>query len=180
MLECRIRQVIVFHPQFDSLSPSCKAWTSLGTMGSEAPQFPGLLKGGRPFIWGHYNLTKDVVVYTQHRPGLEWATLTLHTYSHSQKHCISKGPVLSCVVPLALHSLKVMNRHVSLKDDVRLWRFIAVPFSWNFVSSLVSSFFSVKALKRCWAFFANQLGMSVSCFSSSCWNNTLPGFTRWI
>lgn len=57
---CRDVQLkqLIFHPQFDTLSPSCKSGTSLVTMGSGATELLGLLKGGSPFIWGYYNSTK--------------------------------------------------------------------------------------------------------------------------
>lgn len=68
---------LIFHPQFDTLSPSCKSWTSLGTMGSGVTELLGLLKGGSPFIWGHYNSTKACGCLHTERPEDEWAALTL-------------------------------------------------------------------------------------------------------
>lgn len=41
-----------------TLSPSCWSWSSLGTMESVTTELLGQLKGGSPFIWGHYNSTK--------------------------------------------------------------------------------------------------------------------------
>lgn len=73
------RDLVIFHPQFDTLSPSCKSWTSLGTMGSGATELLGLLKGGSPFIWGHYNSTKACGCLHTQRTEDEWAALTLHT-----------------------------------------------------------------------------------------------------
>lgn len=70
---------LIFHPQFDTLSPSCKSRTSLGTMGSGATELLGLLKGGSPFIWGHYNSTKACGCLHTEWGEDEWAALTLLT-----------------------------------------------------------------------------------------------------
>lgn len=67
---------LISHPQFDTLSPSCKSRTSLGTMGSGATELLGLLKGGSPFIWGHYNSTKACGCLHTERAEDEWAALT--------------------------------------------------------------------------------------------------------
>lgn len=70
---------LIFYRQFDTLSPSCKSRTSLGTMGSGATELLGLLKGGSPFIWGHYNSTKACGCLHTERAKDEWAALTLLT-----------------------------------------------------------------------------------------------------
>lgn len=71
--------LVIFHPQFDTLSPSCKSRTSLGTMGSGTAELLGLLKGGSPFIWRHYNSTKACGCLHTEQTQDEWAALTLHT-----------------------------------------------------------------------------------------------------
>lgn len=70
---------LIFHPQCDTLSPSCKSRTSLGTMGSGATELLELLKEGSPFIWGHYNSTKACGCLHTERAEDEWAALTLLT-----------------------------------------------------------------------------------------------------
>lgn len=67
---------LIFHPGCDTLSPSCKSRTSLGTMGSGATELLGLLKGGSPFIWEHYNSTKACGCLHTERAQDEWAALT--------------------------------------------------------------------------------------------------------
>lgn len=66
-------------PWFDTLSPTCESQTSVGTMGSGVTELLGLLKGGSPFIHGHYNLTKACGCLPTEQAQDEWAALTLHT-----------------------------------------------------------------------------------------------------
>lgn len=76
--DVRLRQLI-FHPQFDTLSPSCKSRTSLATMGSGATELLGLLKGGSPFIWGYYNSTKACGCLHTERMRMNGLLLHYHT-----------------------------------------------------------------------------------------------------
>lgn len=132
----RDRLVIVFHPQFDTLSPSCKVGSSLDTMGSiERQSSSGLLKGGITFIWGHYHWTKDHGSLHTAETRAERKCLILHTAETKAKWevyytltsikaaAIVTEQSLSCVVLLLLTLKWQFNSlvKVKLRSLVSFW-----------------------------------------------------------
>lgn len=129
---------VIFHPWFDTLSPSCKSRTSLGTKGSGATELLGLLKRGSPFIWGCYNSTKACGCLHTMLVEDEWAALTLHTCTN--KSCGSaKGKACQVWSPwtswnekrheITQQPLNTLNWCVQLMSLCFLWSFNTFPIS---------------------------------------------------
>lgn len=118
----RDRLVIVFHPQFDTLSPSCKVGSSLDTMGSiERQSSSGLLKGGITFIWGHYHWTKDHGSLHTAETKAKWEVY--YTLTSIKAAAIVTEQSLSCVVLLLLTLKWQFNSlfKVKLRSLVSFW-----------------------------------------------------------
>lgn len=112
--DVRLRRLI-FHPQFDTLSPSCKSRTSLATMGSGATELLGLLKGGSPFIWGHYNSTKACGCLHTERMRMNGAALTLLALTKALDQQRAK-PVMC-----GLHWQTGENIDINLQNTINQW-----------------------------------------------------------